>query len=299
MEHRLNIREDGSEVVTYHYDGYYAHVSKGLLSAFRNYTVDLHWHMELEFALLLSGHMNYHVNSEVVSLRPGQGVVINSRQLHGNFSADQGECAYLVVVLHPMLLCATPELESQFITPLLQGPPCLLLHPEVPWENRILCLLREIYDHKHDPTAPLFIQSRFYEMTELLQRNLPEAGHAKEPADSKLSLVKELLTYIQHHYTEPLTLEDVARRGNISKSGCLALFRQYVKDTPIHYLISCRLKAGAELLRESDLPVVEIAFQVGFSNASYFTERFRRMYGVTPIEYRKKHPQEQTFAISR
>lgn len=50
--------------------------------------------------------------------------------------------------------------------------------------------------------------------------------------------------------------------------------------------ISYRLKLGADLLQTTGLSVTEIAYQVGFSNASYFAEAFRKTYRCTPVEYR-------------
>ena len=61
-----------------------------------------------------------------------------------------------------------------------------------------------------------------------------------------------------------------------------------MNDTPVNFLINYRLKLGAQLLRDSDMSVTNIAYQAGFANVSYFVEAFHKVYRCQPLEYRKK-----------
>ncbi len=96
-----------------------------------------------------------------------------------------------------------------------------------------------------------------------------------------------MLAFIHKHYGEKLSLEDIAAAGSVSKSTCLGIFRKYLKETPVQYLVAWRLKNAGRLLSETDLPVSEISLAVGFPSISYFSEVFRRSYGQTPQDYRK------------
>lgn len=83
-------------------------------------------------------------------------------------------------------------------------------------------------------------------------------------------------------------MEDIAKAGNVSKTGCCGIFQKYVNQSPNAYLIEYRLRNGIELLRTTDMTVTEICYEVGFNGPSYFSESFRKAFGCSPLEYRKK-----------
>lgn len=103
-----------------------------------------------------------------------------------------------------------------------------------------------------------------------------------------LSTVKDMLHFIQENYKEKISLEDISNAGNVCKSQCCSLFHKYLRQTPVNYLISYRLEKSIELLISSDLTITEICFECGFTGASYYTETFRKHFGCSPREYRKK-----------
>ena len=98
-----------------------------------------------------------------------------------------------------------------------------------------------------------------------------------------------MLQYIQAHYSEELTLEQIAASAAVSKSMCLRYFRQIIDTTPIRYLLQYRIEKAAGLLLSTEKKVGEIATVCGFSDISYFTRRFREINGCTPLEYRKEN----------
>ena len=70
-------------------------------------------------------------------------------------------------------------------------------------------------------------------------------------------------------------------------------FAKYTGFSPIQYLNRRRLEAACQLLRDTDLSVSDIAGSTGFSSQSYFTQAFRKFYGITPVKYRQDHENEQ------
>ena len=99
--------------------------------------------------------------------------------------------------------------------------------------------------------------------------------------------LQEMLQYISLHFSEPITLEDLARSASISKSECGRVFRQALEKTPYQYLLEYRLQRGAELLSKTDLPIGAIAESVGFAQMSYFGQSFRNKTGLSPSAYRR------------
>lgn len=294
MKTHFEIREDGCEMIRYDFDDYPACIHSGKLSRYPGYTGCNHWHDDLEFTAVLSGSMLYNVSGAIVRLEAGQGIFINSRRYHYCFSPDNTECDYISLLLHPMLLCASPGLEDTFVTPYLSddAPPFLLLRSGVPFENGILSHIKNIQLHRRDTSAPLRIQELFYRIwLTLYEQVFQHQTNREQPETSNLKLhnLRNMILYIKNNYRDKLTLEDIAKVGFLSKSGCLALFKRYLNETPINFLIDYRLKISTRLLCTTGSSVTEIAYLVGFSNASYFTECFRKLYDCTPLEYRKAH----------
>ncbi len=285
----LDMRADGSERVKYDYDGYYSYVRRSPLSVWQNYSADSHWHDDLEFISVLSGYMDYNVNGEIIRLNAGQGIVVNSRQLHFGFSKEHKECEFICILLHPMLLCTTQYIDREFVSPFLADDSVsyIFLDEKVEWQKKILDDLAEMADYKDTLTAPLLIQSLFNHIWLLITENTVKIKHSKIK-DRNLSVLKDMLLFIQKNYENKITLEDIAKAGNVSKSTCLVIFKKYLQDTPANYLIGYRLKKATDLLKETDLSITEIACEVGFSGASYFTETFKKHYKCSPSEYKNE-----------
>lgn len=97
-----------------------------------------------------------------------------------------------------------------------------------------------------------------------------------------------MIAYIQKNFREKISLEDIAKAGNVSKTSCCKIFKKYVNQSPNAYLIEYRLRSGLELLRTTDMTVTEICFEVGFNGPSYFSESFHKAFGYSPIEFRRR-----------
>ncbi len=280
-------RADGSERVKYDYDGYMAYIRRGLLSNYMNFAADSHWHDDLEFISVLSGRMDYNVNGEILHLEAGQGIIVNGRQLHYGFSAEHNECEFYCILLHPMLLCTSQHIDREFVSPILSDSslPYVLLDSKTKWQREILSDIETIYLCKDKPNAPLYIQNTFYHIWIILSENALKVRRAKRQ-DRNLSVLKDMLVFVQKNYANKITLDDIAKSGNVSKSTCLTIFKKYLQDTPTNYLIGYRLKQAIKLLKADELSVTEIALEVGFGGVSYFAETFRKKYGCSPSEYK-------------
>lgn len=286
-----SINQHQAEDVLYDHPDYPVYVRKGRLTSYPCYSAEEHWHDDLEFILILSGNMQYNVNGKIVLLREGEGIFINARQLHFGYSEKHEECIFICILLHPMLLCASQSIEQKYVTPLLSDAslPFVHLSEQAGWKRRILDNIRRIYEQKNSPTAELNIQKSFFEIWIELYENTARQERAEVPRSQKLSVLKRIISYMNCHYKERLTLDSIAASGSISKSGCCELFKMYINKSPIEYLTRLRLRKGLDLLVQTDMTVLEISLEVGFSGASYFTEIFHRLYGCTPNEYRKAH----------
>lgn len=289
----ISLNIDRSERVLYDRADYPVYIRKGRLSLYPNYSAESHWHDDVEFILILSGSMFYNINGEIVLLSEGEGIFVNARQLHFGYSEVGNECVFICILMHPILLCSSERMEENCIKPLISDERIPFYHfrASSTWECKILSAIREIYEVCDEKFAELKIQRAFFDIWISLCENVMSIKKENAPADHHLSTLKEMLSYINRNYKEKLTLENIARAGGVGKTGCCAIFKRYINKTPIGYLTELRLRHGTELLCETDKTVLEISYEVGFSGASYFTEMFRKFYGCSPREYRKKNAQ--------
>ncbi|MFR1515919.1 MAG: helix-turn-helix domain-containing protein [Evtepia gabavorous] len=99
-----------------------------------------------------------------------------------------------------------------------------------------------------------------------------------------------MIAFLQTHFREKLTLDQVAQAASVSRNTCLSCFRRVLGLSPMEYLTQRRLEYALHLLLTSDLPVAQVAEACGFGDASYFGKRFRKQMGLTPSQYRHRHP---------
>lgn len=92
--------------------------------------------------------------------------------------------------------------------------------------------------------------------------------------------------YIEQHFSENITVKQLAGLGNMSVSNFNRVFKKEKNLTPIEYLIEIRIEKSKKLLRRKEIPITEIAMRCGFSSSSHFASCFSRLLNITPSEYR-------------
>ena len=117
-------------------------------------------------------------------------------------------------------------------------------------------------------------------MLELAYRN-------EEMTSTEDTLITSVCRYVRQNYAEDLTTETVCREFYCSRSRFSHAFKKETGKGFREYLIAVRIEHARRLLRYSQLSVTEVAFSVGFRDANYFSNVFKKSVGVSPIAYRK------------
>jgi AraC family transcriptional regulator len=99
---------------------------------------------------------------------------------------------------------------------------------------------------------------------------------------------RQIQDYVQTHLMADLTVEGLAQLVQLSPGHFATLFKQRVGLTPHQYVVQQRIDRARHLLRQSDLPILTIAHQVGLQTQSHFTRLFRQQTGMTPKQYRDR-----------
>lgn len=103
------------------------------------------------------------------------------------------------------------------------------------------------------------------------------------------NLVLSALYYMEHQFTQPLTVSQLAGELDVSPNYLTACFRKETGLTPVSYLRKIRMKHAASLLANTDLAVQEVSSLVGIADANYFIKQFKKEYQETPSQYRRFH----------
>ena len=292
---RLSVNDSMREIQVH---GTKAFPFQGYLNGVKNVEGEgWHWHSEAELVLVLEDRVQCGVNGEQFEIKKGEGLFINSGSLHmagihmGNYKGQSVSFVFLPEFIsgdHMGLLY------RKYVEPVTGNSDfkgCLLKR-DIPWQREILECLERIYDYCKENRWTREMQVRnelSYAWTLLAERERPENGiYIEEPGNTKQEKrVKEILEYMKSRYADSITIEDIAREVNISRTECFRCFQKITGQSPMEYLPFYRLQQASHKLRNTDSSITEICISSGFNHPSYFGKKFREMYGVSPAQYRK------------
>lgn len=101
--------------------------------------------------------------------------------------------------------------------------------------------------------------------------------------------LEKIIRYINEHYQENITIDDLCQRFFISKNSLFRLFHRYLQCTVVEYLLTLRLNHAKNYLVTTDMRMEDIAEACGFHSANYFSLIFKKKIGISPLRYRQSH----------
>jgi ligand-binding sensor protein/AraC-like DNA-binding protein len=116
-----------------------------------------------------------------------------------------------------------------------------------------------------------------------------EDGNDIMCGDKSNIILKPALEYIQNSYSCAISLDGMASLCNISSSYFSKLFKKNIGDNFSNYINKVRIKKAKELLEASDIPIINLALDLGFEDCGYFIKVFKKIEGVTPAVYRNEY----------
>ncbi len=145
--------------------------------------------------------------------------------------------------------------------------------------DRIIRAIEELWNNR-SISAEYAMLGVFYSLLSLF------SSTEKQERNDPVSLA---LAYININYKdENLKISDIASFSGVTQNHLCKLFKKETGKSTMENLIDIRLSKSALLLKNTEIPVGEIAYSVGFSDPKHFSQMFKRMYGTTPGEYRTK-----------
>lgn len=237
----------------------------------------LHTHNHAELFFVIGGQGSFQLQDRQFSVSSRDLVVINAGVPHAELSQSGSPMEYIVLGVDSLevLASACGYVQSHFYTG---------------WDEIASCLRLMLQEVRGGQPGHQYICQHLLEviLLRLLRRDdlVLTAPYADRRSSRECDLVRR---YIDDHFKENLTLDQLAALAHINKYYLVHTFRKEYGISPISYQISRRIQESRMLLTSTDFNLSQIAQILGFSSLSYFSQSFRRLEGVSPMEYRKRN----------
>ncbi len=249
-----------------------------------------HWHTAMEI-VYSETYGTLYINDKAYDMEPGSIFFVNPSVLHRTFRKKHGLMIH--IVFDPNLLKISAG-----------NNPCNDLIDDIIAQNRrfkekverdstlyeeLLPVVKLILDYAEETVSYGYESCSVISLLYAVFAAAMKANHFEYINAYNLygmHYVADAMHYIDEHYSENLTVGELAKKINVSPTYLYRLFRDYVGTTPINYINSIRLRAAYKLL-DSGHNVTETAMAVGIPNISYFIKLFKSATGETPLSWLK------------
>ncbi len=257
------------------------------------YEMTCHWHPEYEIIRIIQGSFRLTLDGQPYLASPGDVLFIHAGVLHGGIPEH---CIYECIVFDLKLLIGGNHICNKWLQRLINNeirlPVCFSgIDEETDRTAQELFTLL----HNRSRGFEFMTQGMLYQLLGLLYGAKQYRSHdEKKPAGRKyIDRLKGVITYIEDHYTEEVTLDTMAEIADLNPRYFCRFFKKLTDRTPIEYLNYYRIESACRRLLKDEASVTEIAYGCGFNDSSYFIKVFHEIKGMTPGQYRELEAGEE------
>lgn len=232
----------------------------------------LHWHENIEILYVCEGKVGILSNTEQIEADAGDIVIINSNHIHAFSSINDAGRYYCLIVDKNLCDSFGIHVSEILFQNKLRDPKCV---------DYFLQISNEI-----DSKLPLYqakVKSIMMNLFVRLYREyLLPPSTTQHSNIQKLETIKIAIAYINEHFTERLTIDQICAKLGFSKYYFCHMFREITNQTVVDYINYVRCLQAKILIISGKLNVSEAAQQCGFNNFSYFAKQYKKHMGTLP-----------------
>lgn len=258
-----------------------------------NHDYYVHCHDFSELVVILEGSAIHIIEGREYPVSAGQVFFIHSDVSHGYKNVDNIQ--YVNIMFQPDQLLQLSELKLLpgfqalfYLEPFFRKEMFFkgMLSLQPPQLDEVnLMLDRILEEHELRPDGyRLMIRTYFTALIGALSRYYRQNGGGTE---NKALRIGEAVTYIEEHFLQPITLQELADLAYLSKCQFLRIFTKNYHTTPTDYIIRKRLDYSCTLLRNAESSISQVAMDSGFRDHNYYSRQFKKVFLCTPSDYRK------------
>ncbi len=229
-----------------------------------------HFHNSYEFLFVTDGIIECEIDSTTYTLTKGKGIILFPNQSHSYHTVNYS-ASHLVVFSKDFIQSFHNEVKG-----------FLFDNPVIEYIN-----MEKYIGLKENASSKFLVKSILYEICDMFYRNT----NLIKTKDTQDELSARIVTYIQEHYTENISLKSIASDFNYNYTYLSNYFNKTFKCTFSTFLNTFRLDYALYLLEHTDDKITNIAISSGFSTIRAFNIAFKEKYHVSPKEYRLHKPQ--------
>lgn len=238
-----------------------------------------HSHEFTELAFLKKGSGSYYVGGKAHPLREGDLVICNPHVSHYEIIDDVPEREILFIGVSRI------HIDGMESGVLFRGDDFCIV-PSGEYESA-LAFLFEAVAKENERRGEWFGSVSAAYLTAVLAIATRLTRSDPEPPERDKTVYYEVRRYVDQHFTEIDSVDELCRKLFVNKYYVTHLFKKMLDVPPAKYVTLKKIAMARNLLAFSDEPIAEIAKQCGFSDPSYFCRVFRKIEGVSPLNYRK------------
>ena len=242
----------------------------------------LHWHKELEFVYMIDGVLDAKISGENIQIKSGEFYFCNSEEIHITSAPDKDKVIKYIVVL----------LSNEYMRSFCDQIDRIQFKIKEESRGKISDMLRQLVSimESGDEYKLLKVNAVFMNIYHLL---LTECAVEKKnllPINmpDNFAYAKTIIEYIGCNYTENINLKDMADLVGLTSSYFSKYFKNITGTNFTQYLNSVRLEHALNEMLFKGQTVTKAAMNNGFPNVKSFIEICKKIYGCTPMEYKKQ-----------
>lgn len=254
---------------------------------------ELHVHEEIELALFDEGRGELFAFDHSLQVPEGGVYAVHAEVAHTFVSHPSGAAVRALVVHFPRSVLK--NFDAPNCLPTRQHSAAAVVF-DGPASSALRALFRdvvELSDDGEDPVRGMEVRAALYRLLAALSRTQIAGRVPRKEATQRGGTdgarLTEVYNYVNHRLADGIELAEAARRAGMRAESFCRFFKRTTGQTFTHYVNGARLAHAARELVAGNRPVLELCYECGFQNPSYFHRRFKERYGVTPREYRRLH----------
>lgn len=238
-----------------------------------------HTHNCSELFYVIEGQGQFLIENQTYPVSAYDLVIVNPNVYHTEVSLNASPLKYIVLGVEGLELAAVNEEDNTNFC---------IINFKNHRENILLCLQNMLSEIEKKHTGYEIVCQDLMEILIVLLGRQTNFSTILAPVSKKTSrLCGSTKRYIDAHYQENITLDQLAEVSHVSKYHLAHAFTEEYGISPINYLISKRISEAEHLLKTTDFSLSLISNTTGFSSSSYFAQIFRKQKGMSPTEFRK------------
>ena len=241
-----------------------------------------HAHNYTELFYIIGGDGQFLIDDEKFPVRAHQLVIVNPNIMHTELSYEARPLEYIVLGIEGVEISIPGTNEGRYCIYTFSGSNKVL--------NCMQSILREMQEREqeHQMVCQAYMDILVVQLMRNTSTSMTQVADSS-PTNRQCAMVRR---YIDNHYKEQLTLDLLAVAANVNKYYLAHAYKQVYGISPINHMIARRVQEAKRLLIETDLSLSQISVILGFSSPSYFSQRFRKSEGISPVDYRKSNLQK-------